>query len=260
MAVSMKKVLLVGVATLAGVVALALLGFAVWAWTPLGPEPGALAALESDSRVSVTRVKGWTEFSPAGTAPETGFIFYPGGRVDWRSYAPLVSAVAERGYLAVIVPVTLNLALFDIEAAAPVIAAHPEIGRWAVGGHSLGGVAASIFAARHRDSVAGVAFWASYPVDTSLIDPETAAFGIPAILSVSGSLDGLATPAKIDASRTLLSESAQFVEIAGGNHAGFGDYGPQKGDNPATIPKEAQWKLTAEATAAFLESLPVGVR
>ena len=43
------------------------------------------------------------------------------------------------------------------------------------------------------------------------------------------------------------------VEIEGGNHAQFGNYGPQKGDLPAAISAQDQQAQTVEAIANFLE-------
>jgi dienelactone hydrolase len=75
------------------------------------------------------------------------------------------------------------------------------------------------------------------------------------MLSLHGSNDGLATDDKIEASKALLPAHTQFVTIAGGNHGQFGSYGPQAGDNPASIAPEEQWAQTAEATARLLASL-----
>jgi pimeloyl-ACP methyl ester carboxylesterase len=129
------------------------------------------------------------------------------------------------------------------------MAAHPKISTWAMGGHSLGGVVAADFAASHADAVQGVVFWASYPRDARLIGTNVQ------VLSISGSLDGLATPPKIDASRANLPADARFEVIAGGNHAQFGAYGNQRGDNPAKISADDQAAQTAALTAAFLASL-----
>jgi hypothetical protein len=63
----------------------------------------------------------------------------------------------------------------------------------------------------------------------------------------------LSDPATILASRALLPADTAFLEIAGGNHAQFGDYGPQTGDNPATISANEQWDQIAAATLALLQ-------
>ena len=241
----LKRVLL----GLLAVVAVLTLGFVVWASAAAKPTDTALRALESDKRMSVGQQNGFITFSPAGISPTTGFIFYPGGRVDYRAYAPVLRMIAEQGYFVALVKVNLNLAFFDIHAADEVISGHPEIRQWAVGGHSLGGVAASSYASGRPEVVSGVVFWASYPADDSL-----KGLAIP-VLSVFGSNDGLSTLDTIEESRALLPPDAVFVLVEGGNHAQFGSYGEQSGDNPASIPAEEQWAQVAEATAKFLETM-----
>jgi len=222
-------------------------GFFLWALTPAQPMPEALAALDSDSVVSV-EIDPWLTFSPNETTPTTGFIFYPGGRVDARAYAPQARAIAEQGYLAVIVPVPLNLAFFGVGKAGDVISAHPGIDSWVVGGHSLGGVAAAMYAERDSVAVDGIAFWASYPSDDISQLPL-------AVASISASNDGLSTPDMIDASRSDLPSDTLFVVIEGGNHAQFGWYGEQSGDNPATINRLEQQHQTVEATVQLLQDV-----
>ncbi len=236
--------------------------FILWANHAAAPGPAALAALETDGQVVVIEKDDYILFYPALCEPadplaaapasedphKIGLIFYPGGRVDYRAYAPALKQIAAQGYPVFLVPVALNLAFFDINAAAPVIRANPEIRAWVIGGHSLGGVAASIFAARTPEIV-GVVYWASYPTDDTLKNA-----GIPT-LSIYGTRDGLATPEDIQRTRALLPQNAVLVAIEGGNHAQFGDYGPQNGDNPAEIPPETQWQQIANATAAFLATL-----
>jgi hypothetical protein len=227
------------------VVALIGIGFVVWAETPLGPAPEALVALKSDSQVTVT-VDKFITFKPSNLQPATGFIFYPGGRVDARSYAAPLHAIAAQGYLVVLVPVRLNLAFFDINAAEPVFAAHPEITRWVVGGHSLGGVASEIFASSHSQ-INGLIFWASYPADTSIKNSNLR------VLSIYGTND-MAGMAKFDETAALNPADTQYVVIQGGNHAQFGDYGPQPGDNAATISRADQQSQVVSAVVSFLAS------
>ena len=224
-------------------------GFVIWGDTPAKPMPEALAALQSDGRVTV-QTDRWLTFQPLVATPVTGFIFYPGGRVDSRAYAPEAHAIAAQGILVVIVPMPLNLAVFDPNAAAAVIAAYPEIRHWVVGGHSLGGSMAANYAHSHQDQVAGLVLWASYPASSD----NLSASGVKA-LSVSGTRDGLSTPSKIEASRKLLPLDTTWAPIPGGDHAGFGWYGPQAGDLAASISRLEQQQQIVEATVAFLGSL-----
>lgn len=240
-----KSIWRIAAAVLIVVVSMVATVFVVWASDASAPTDAALQALNSDSQVFVSAENGWLIFYPAeNSRPETGFIFYPGGRVDYRAYAPVLKLVAEKGIFVAVVPVPLNLAFFDVNAAARVQAAYPEVDNWFVGGHSLGGVAASSYAAGHPE-IRGVVFWASHPADDLLRVKDIKA------ISIYGTNDGLATGDTLDASRDLLPEGTQFIPIEGGNHAQFGSYGPQAGDNDADISPEEQWAQTADATAGF---------
>jgi hypothetical protein len=228
---------------------LAAAAFVIWANTGPSPMPEALAALESDSRVQV-QTEPWLVFRSAGQEPTTGLILYPGGRVDPRAYAPTARAIAEDGYLVAIVPMPLNLAVFAPGRAAEVMDAFPQVEHWALGGHSLGGSMAANFAYRNPNSARGLALWASYPASS-----DDLSAGDLAVTSIYGTLDGLATVDKIDASRPLLPPDTQWAAIDGGNHAQFGWYGPQGGDNPATISREEQQAQIAAATLDLLAQL-----
>jgi hypothetical protein len=235
------------------VLVLAVGGFLLWALTPAGPAPEALAALESDTQVSVEITPGWVVFKPVGIEPQTGLVFYPGGRVEYRSYAPALRLVAEAGYLVVLPWMPLNLAVFNPNRADEVIAAYPQVQHWAVGGHSLGGSMAANYLNSHPHKAQGLVLWASYPADSD----NLSASGVK-VVSVSASNDGLSTPAKIDASRRLLPADTTWVVIQGGNHAQFGSYGAQGGDNPAALDALAQQRQAANATIALLSLLGQG--
>jgi len=224
-------------------------GFTLWTANAAQPTETALASLSSDTQVAIELGDGFITFDPVQTEPSTGFIFYPGGRVDYRAYAPTLHKIAEQGYFVVVVQVKLNLAFFDVNAADHVIFEYPLIQHWVVGGHSLGGVAASSYASAHLDKTDGIVFWASYPANDSLKYSDVS------VLSIYASNDGLATSDKVDSSRALLPLQTEYVLIEGGNHAQFGSYGPQSGDNPASISAEDQWNQIADATVKFLEKV-----
>ena len=231
------------------VVVLLVFGFVFWANDAYQPDQTALDALSTDAQVEITLHDGFITFEPVQLQTTTGFLFYPGGRVDYRAYAPVLRMIAERGYLVSLVKVRLNLAFFDINAGDRVLETYPWIEQWVVGGHSLGGVAAATYAENHLDMIHGIVFWASYPANDFFKNRD-----IP-ILSVYGTNDGLADGDKIEETSALLPESTSYFPIAGGNHAQFGSYGAQSGDNPATITAYEQWSQVAEETSDFLEIL-----
>jgi hypothetical protein len=217
----------------------------------------ALEALETGTQgdgVLVT-IGNWLAFTPTDGEPPTGLVLYPGGRVDPRSYAPAARAIAAEGHLVVILPMPLNLAVFAPDRAQSVIEAFPGVSHWAIGGHSLGGTMAARFVHQHARSAEGLVLWAAYPAENnSFADRELA------VVSIYGTLDGLATMEKINASRPLLPADTRWVPVEGGNHAQFGWYGPQSGDNPATVSREAQQRVTVTGTAQLLASLSTGGR
>lgn len=224
-------------------------GFVVWGETPAQPMPEALAAIMSDAQVTVTSGH-WLVFKPAASQPTTGLIIYPGGRVDYRAYTPDAHQIAAQGYLVVIVQMPLNLAVIDFNAAQNVQAAYPQIHHWAIGGHSLGGSMAATFAKTHPGAVQGLALWAAYPAASD----DLSRSGLR-VVSIFGSQDGLATGEKIDASRPLLPADTTWIKILGGNHAQFGWYGDQAGDNSASISRSDQQTQVVAATLRMLESL-----
>jgi predicted esterase len=242
----LKKILI----TLLVLIGAISLGFVIWGSTPAHPMPEALSALTSSDSVTV-QIGKWLVFEPAKTTPATtGYIFYPGGRVDYRAYAPMANALAQKGFLVVIPRMPLNLAVFGIDEAADVIAAHPEISHWVMGGHSLGGSMAASYVYEHPGQIDGLVFLASYPADSNNLTAYTGS-----VLSISGSLDGLATPVKIEHSIGLLPTSTEWVVVEGGDHAQFGWYGPQKGDNAATLSREEQQQIVIESTTMLLNKV-----
>lgn len=234
---------ILGIALLAGVAGVVYLAI------PQRDLPEAAAALASTDAVAFAEIDGRLEFRPtAGDPSATGLILYPGGKVDPAAYAPTARAIAARGYLVVIVPMPLNLAVFGIDGATPVIAAHPEVTTWAIGGHSLGGAMAAEYVGRNPGRIAGLVFWAAY----SAADLSSQSFRA---LVVFGSLD--AGAAKFVAADSLarlpLNPIVRIVD--GGNHEQMGWYTGQPNDPPATITREAQQALVVDATAEFLGSL-----
>lgn len=232
------------------IISLAAIGFTVWAVTPPLPEPTALNSLSANENVDYQRSGSWLVFTPRGSGSNIGLILYPGGRVDPRSYAPHARAIAEAGFTVVVVPMPLNFAFLGIDRANEVIDTFQTIDTWAIGGHSLGGAMAVEFADANPSQVEGLILWASYPAETTDLS------GLDlSVLSIYASNDGLATSQDIEESRARLPQDTNWVEIEGGNHAGFGWYGPQNGDGPLTINKSEQQAQIVSATVEFLDQI-----
>jgi dienelactone hydrolase len=206
--------------------------------------------LESNANVTVQDKGNFIVFTPTSHIPITGFILYPGGHVDFRSYAPIAQEIASHGYRVSIVRMPLSLAVFGIDRADEVISAYPDMRYWVIGGHSLGGSMAAAYARSHSDKVQGVAFWASYPStsdDLSITDLKG--------LSIYGSNDQVLNKDTFNATLDLLPHGTIMKVIQGGNHAQFGNYGLQPGDGIATISAVDQQTQAADLTARLLRAV-----
>lgn len=213
------------------------------------PLPEAIVALDSDGQVQVVQ-EPWLTFSPIQSASNTAFIFYPGGRVDPRGYAPLVRAIAAEGYLAIVPEMPLNIAAIRPNIATKIVAAHPEIDRWVIGGHSVGGAMAAQFTYTHSEIIDGLAIWASYPPDRA----DLAGIDIPVTL-IYGSRETRVTDDSVAERQHLLPADTVYVRIEGGDHHQFGSYEINPQDHLATISRASQHRQILDATLALLETV-----
>ena len=220
--------------------------FVSWSLLAYRAQAAAHAALESDSRVIVTGEEGYWSFTPR-TPAAAGLIFFPGALVDPVAYAPLVHAVADAGYFAVLIQVPRRAAFGGAEGPevfdrAGRAASRAPVRRWVAAGHSRGGVITCYLVRNGFPGLAGaVLVGTSHPRDFSL-----AASLIP-MTRVYGTRDTVADVDKLERTRVNLPLSARIVRIDGGNHSQFGYYGFQPGDWPATISREAQQAITRQA-------------
>ena len=219
-----------------GLAALALLiACGVYFGTYSHASPEAAALLGGSDEVAVSAVSGGWLLDGPGT--EDALIFYPGGKVEATAYLPLLMTLAEDGVDCFLLKMPLNLAVFKIDAASSVLTDY-EYAHWYLGGHSLGGACAALYAAKNGDRLEGLVLLAAYatkPLEEHL-----------RVLELHGSEDLVLNREKLEADRRFLPASAVSEELPGGNHAQFGDYGPQKGDGRATVSREAQIAWAAD--------------
>jgi pimeloyl-ACP methyl ester carboxylesterase len=150
--------------------------------------------------------------------PVVGFVFYPGGKVEYSAYKPLMEACASRGIACVIVKMPFNLAVFDVNGAEGITDMYPEISEWYIGGHSLGGSMAASYISENSDEYKGLVLLGSYSTaDLSEKKIE--------VLSVFGSEDKVMNKEKYNESKINLPANFEEVIIEGGCHAYFGMYG-----------------------------------
>ena len=168
-----------------------------------------------------------------------GFIFYPGGKVEYTAYTPLMQACASEGILCALVEMPFNLAVLDVNAADGIQEMYPEIEEWYIGGHSLGGSMAASYLADYADAYEGLILLGSYST-ADLSDTELS------VLSIYGSEDGVMNQEKYNSNKSNLPNDFKEVVIEGGCHAYFGMYGAQDGDGTPTITNEEQIEFTVQ--------------
>lgn len=176
-----------------------------------------LGYLNSGHYDSVTISSEYTEHSNyieyADPQSEVGFIFYPGAKVDPLAYSYLADLNAN----VYIGKFPFEIAFLNSTVASEIIAVNPQIKSWYLGGHSLGGVAASGYYQDNSSIIDGMVFLASYP--TSSMDNLN-------YLALFGDVDQIVG----DYSDKLDFFPTGVIELENANHSGFGDYGLQKGD------------------------------
>ena len=204
----------------------------------------AIAAMASASDITVQQSGSTLAFVPEQA--KAGFIFYPGGKVEYTAYAPLMRALAENGVLCVLTEMPMNLAVLDMNAADGIPEQYPQIKRWYIGGHSLGGSMAASHAAKKADRYEGLVLLASYST------ADISASGLD-VISLYGSEDGVLNMDKYAEYNANLPADMEEHVIDGGCHAGFGSYGAQEGDGIPSISGEEQLQLTTQLLIDFFD-------
>lgn len=234
-----KKILLItGLA-----LGVTILGFVIWAENPLGPMQ------EVDEIIQNSNVNFIEEndYYKTGNDNSIGLIYYPGGRVDPKSYIPLAINISKQGITTFIPKMSLNLAVFSPNKALEIIKKFPEIKKWFIAGHSLGGAMASKVVFENPNTFEGLILNASYPAKNNSLRNRDIK-----VLSIYGSRDG--NVQDIEINNKYLPANTEFLVIQGGNHAQFGYYGKQKGDLDAEISREEQQRITVEKMVEFIKN------
>ena len=200
----------------------------------------ALSYINGSENVSVTHTSNWLFIDGKGN--DTALIFYPGAKVEYSAYLPLMNQIAAQGVDVYLVQMPFNLAFFGQNSADDIIK-NSNYSHYIMSGHSLGGVAASGYASKH--DVDGLVLLAAYPSEE--IDKPT--------LSIYGSEDKVLNLKSYNDAKPLIK--ANFTEhiINGGNHAQFGNYGLQKGDGNAGINSTLQQNETTSEIINFINKL-----
>lgn len=202
-----------------------------------------------DYDVTINETRRTIKITPtAMVTSTTGLLFYPGGLVDSHVYNELLAQFTEScGITTIIIKMPSNLAVLDIDAGLSIILSYPEITRWIIAGHSLGGSMAASTVRKNPSVYAGLIFMDSYPSNNDNLKTWPGA-----VLSIYSSIDKINEEQRMQQTLDLIpfatwltassrvypadkSNYSVIHQIDGGSHSYFGTYGPQDGDSPPKI-------------------------
>lgn len=221
------------------VVALAIFAWLTYANDYYKATDTAKKAMLGTGNVEVVEKEGYFIFSKSptssyrGKGEGKGIVFYPGGKVDEKAYAPMLLELAEEGYEVYLVKMPAKLAIFGMNAAEDVFKEASHIEEWTMMGHSLGGAMAASFSASHDEEVEALVLLAAYSTeDLNSLDMD--------VYSFYGTEDQVLNMEKYEEYYSNLPEDVVEEVIDGGNHANYAHYGAQEGDGEASITREEQ--------------------
>lgn len=192
-------------------------------------------ALESNFAMQVTNTATFIRFDSQFVSKDVGLIIQPGAEVDPVAYARIARKIAGPGYTVVIDKTPSELVIAGVlpNMIPAIQAANPDVSKWALAGHSLGGVIAAKYIAENPQdtSIKGLALWAAFPDPSAPISYRTDL----KVASIYGENDCLVPPATVLSLAWTLPFNAEFLQLDGANHAQWGDYGDQAGDCEADI-------------------------
>ena len=181
-----------------------------------------------------------------GPGKDTALIFYPGAKVEYTAYLPLLSGLAEQGIDCFLIKMPCNLAFLGKNKAEKIMDSY-GYDHWYLSGHSLGGAMAASYASKHLENLNGLVLLAAYPTKSLKADSFS-------VLSIYGSEDSVLNMEKVEEGNSYMPADYAEICIEGGNHAQFGNYGEQKGDHAAGISREEQQAQTVEAILNMMEA------
>ena len=239
------KKLVIGLSITGGVLLSCFVAFSIYCGIYNHATDNALTYLKDSSNSTVKDEKSYVTFTPKENSKDSGLIFYPGGKVDYKAYAPFLRDLSDSGYGSVLVKMPLNLAVFKPNGADGKQALIPSISHWYISGHSLGGAMTCSYLGSHQSEYDGVILLAAYSTVDLTGDSSFKS------LSLLAENDKVLNWNKYESSKKNLPNLTE-VTIKGGIHSYFGDYGIQRKDGTPTITVEEQRKEVVSSIVSFL--------
>ncbi len=220
-------------------------GFLIWYSNDYArADANVNALLNGTDNVSVTKIDNGLFLDGPGN--ESALVFYPGAKIEYTSYLPLLMNLSNDGVDCFLLEMPLNVAVLDTDAAGSIMGNDDySYDKWYVSGHSLGGWAAATYVNGNTNKVNGLILLAAYS-DKDL--------GNIPVLSIYGSNDNNLNKVTYDESKGFIDDNLTEIVIEGGNHAQFASYGTDPKEGKATISPQEQRKQTEKAILDFINN------
>lgn len=229
----MKKWIKRALITAVLLIALLFVAFFIYASDYYRADDVAIGIMQNEDAISMH--DDFILLSP-DTPSDTALIFYPGAKVEYTAYLPILNQLRHQGIICVLIEMPFNFAIFDSDAADEIFEQFPHIENWYIGGHSMGGAMASRYAAANKNKIKGLVLLGAYIYGDILSEDALTIYG-----TLNSNLE------------KNIDYTENIVIIEGGNHAQFGNYGEQKGDPPATISREKQQEVAVKEILNFIK-------
>lgn len=232
-----KKKLIISLTTVFSLIAVIVASFFIYISVYNHATDHALEYMQDSTLSEVKDRDDYVSFQPKAnkvvTITTQGLIFYPGGKVEYKSYAPLLRSLSDLGITSVLVKMPFNLAVFNPNGAKGKQSLFPNVTSWYIGGHSLGGAMASNYLSSHHEEYKGLILMGSYSTK------DLSSYTNLSTLSLLAENDKVLNKEKYESYKKNLPNLTEMT-IEGGIHSYFGDYGIQSKDGTPSITQEEQ--------------------
>jgi hypothetical protein len=222
--------------------------FLFWNWTTFQSRGLPDNVLSNSKVVAVEETDDEIIFISLTLKKNLEVIFFQGGLVDPKAYAPLCRSLAENGYTCHIIKMAWRLAQYDYQKVPKIF--DLKGGNYVIGGHSQGAKMAARLVFENPVVFKGLFLMGtSHPRDIDM-----SGMNIPT-LKLYAELDGLASVSEVLENKSKLPGNAELVLIKGGNHSQFGYTGKLLMDNSATVSVTEQQELVLDHLLKFFSKI-----
>jgi hypothetical protein len=221
--------------------------FTIWLFYSYQSKGVSESLLQDSNEIKVEQSRDYFLFTPVKESKDV-VIFYPGAMVDPKAYVPICRKISDNNIKVYLIKMPWRLASKGYNIPKQLRLFTDTTKTYILAGHSQGAKMAAQFVYENPALIDKlVLIGTTHPRDLSLAHSK-----IP-IMKIYSSKDGVANEKGVMDNKSKLPATAKFVKIEGANHAQFGYYGFQLGDNPATISREQQQTETLKQVIEFIK-------